>query len=158
MRHNDQERRHDTRAIMMAIAPAIAAVVLMLVGTAATIALMGMEAFRPKVGDFVVFRQALPDGDNWHLAIPASNVAERRPSDGPCVIDPNVIAKTGGSLIVEFREDASALLYHLHWAGTHTAAGEGDCGREADLTVTRTDLQKLANAAGGFGISTRGRF
>ena len=30
--------------------------------------------------------------------------------------------------------------------------GSGDCGANADLTLDRYDLQRLANAAGGFGV------
>ena len=57
-----------------------------------------------------------------------------------------------GSLIVEAREDTSPPRFQLHWAGQHTAKGRGDCGAQADLTLDRFDLQRLANAAGGFGV------
>ena len=37
----------------------------------------------------------------------------------------------------------------------HTAKGTGDCGASADLRLDRYDLQRLANAAGGFGVKQR---
>jgi hypothetical protein len=37
----------------------------------------------------------------------------------------------------------------------HTSNGSDNCGREADLVLTRTDLQKLANTAGGFGAGPK---
>jgi hypothetical protein len=36
-----------------------------------------------------------------------------------------------------------------------TSDGGDDCGKAADLILSRTDLQKLANSAGGFGVGPR---
>ena len=58
----------------------------------------------------------------------------------------------GGSLVVEARQETSPPRFRLHWAGQHTAKGAGDCGAAADFTLERYDLQRLANAAGGFGV------
>lgn len=70
-----------------------------------------------------------------------------------CTMDPAVIAREGGSLVVEARDDqASAPQYRVQWAGPHSAKGAGDCAGSADIAVSRIDLQKLANAAGGFGV------
>jgi hypothetical protein len=66
------------------------------------------------------------------------------------------MATDGGSLVVEARQDTSPPVYRLHWAGQQTDAGATDCGKAADFSVTRTDLQKLANAAGGFGVGNKG--
>jgi hypothetical protein len=38
----------------------------------------------------------------------------------------------------------------MHWAGERTAPSGGDCGPNADLIVERTDLHRLATAAGGY--------
>lgn len=68
-------------------------------------------------------------------------------------MDPAMMAEGGGSLVVEARDDTSPQTpYRLHWARAHTARGAGDCSGSADLEVSRTDLQKLAKAAGGFGF------
>ncbi len=50
---------------------------------------------------------------------------------------------------------SSPPVYRVHWAGLRTSSGSGDCGKAADLVLSRTDLQKLANTAGGFGIGPR---
>ena len=46
---------------------------------------------------------------------------------------------------------SSPPIFRVHWAGLHTSDGSGDCGEQADIVLSRTDLQKLANAAGGYG-------
>jgi hypothetical protein len=123
----------------------------MLIGCLVTFLLMNMEALRPKVGDMVVYRPNTQDGDVWQIKVAA--VQQAPGVDTACILDPTVMAQQGGSLVVEARDDTNPMAqYRLHWAGAHTARGDGDCAGSADLTVSRTDLQKLANAAGGFGI------
>lgn len=69
-----------------------------------------------------------------------------------CTMDPAVIAREGGSLVVEARDDqASAPRHRVQWAGPHSAKGAGDCAGSADIAVSRIDLQKLANAGVGLG-------
>jgi hypothetical protein len=66
------------------------------------------------------------------------------------------MADKGGSLIVEGRQDEPTLQYLVHWAGSVTARTTGNCGTSANLMVSRTDLQRLANSAGGFGVGEKG--
>ena len=66
------------------------------------------------------------------------------------------MAGNGGSLVVEGVEDKPSLQYRVHWAGSATAKTAGDCGGSANLLLSRTDLQRLANAAGGFGVGDKG--
>ncbi len=87
--------------------------------------------------------------------MPATEVAGAKGTD-TCMLNPTVMASNGGSLVVEARRDTSPPVYRLHWAGKQTEAGPNDCGATADFSVTRTDLQKLANAAGGFGVGNKG--
>ena len=47
-------------------------------------------------------------------------------------------------------------MYRLHWAGTRTTDGTGNCGREADFLVAANDVYRLAHAAGGFGVRNQG--
>ncbi len=110
------------------------------------------DALRPRVGDMIVFVPAAPDADSWQLTVSTTVVNGRDPAAGPCVFDPNEMSVKGGSLIIEAREDASPPRFQLHWAGQRTAKGAGDCGQAADFSLDRTDLQRLANAAGGFGM------
>ncbi len=135
--------QQDTKWV--AAGPAILASSIMVAGFFATLVLMNLDALRPKVGDMVVYRPHTVEQDIWQLQVSTAD------GQAQCVMDPAVMADAGGSLVIEARDDASRS-YRLHWAGPHTARGSGDCAGSADLTVTRTDLQKLANAAGGFGI------
>jgi len=72
-----------------------------------------------------------------------------------CILRPSAMAEGGGSLIVEARRMSSPPVYHVHWVGLRTSEGSDDCGKEADLVLSRTDLQKLANTAGGYGASPK---
>jgi hypothetical protein len=113
------------------------------------------DALRPQVGDMIVFVPTQGDADTWQLQVATTAVSGRDWTAGPCVLDPNEMSADGGSLVVEAREEASPPLFQLHWAGRHTAKGAGDCGASADLRLDRYDLQRLANAAGGFGVKQR---
>jgi hypothetical protein len=72
-----------------------------------------------------------------------------------CTLSPSAMAEGGGSLVVEARRMSSPPIYRVHWAGERTSTSGADCGRAADLVLSRTDLQKLANTAGGFGVGPR---
>jgi hypothetical protein len=133
--------------------PALSAALLIVaLGGLTTYLALKFDALRPRVGDMIVFAPTPADSDSWQLLVATTSVAGRGQADGPCVFDPNVMSVSGGSLIVEERQEASPPLFQLHWAGHHTAKGAGDCGAKADLTLDRYDLQRLANAAGGFGV------
>jgi hypothetical protein len=128
---------------------------IMLTGFLGTLMVLQLDAFRPRVGDMVVFRPNSQDSDVWQLQVPATEVAGRVGMSA-CTLNPTVMATNGGSLVVEARRETSPPVYRLHWAGKQTDSGPTDCGPAADFSVTRTDLQKLANAAGGFGINDKG--
>ena len=146
-------RNHDNEAKWAAVGPSLLAVSVLLIGCIATFLLINLETLRPKVGDMVVFQPTAQQQDVWQIEVPTY-----RPTKGgqfSCIMDPAVIGRLGGSLVVEARDDTTpAAQYRLHWAGAHSAIGAGDCAGSADLAVSRADLQKLANAAGGFGIAT----
>ena len=130
--------------------PALSAVLLIVtIGGLTTWLALKFDALSPKVGDMIVFLPSPPERDSWQLRVNATSV--RRGETVSCVFDPNVLSVHGGSLIIEAREATSPPRFQLHWAGRHTAGGEGDCGGAADLVLDRYDLQRLANAAGGFG-------
>jgi hypothetical protein len=129
-----------------------AAILIVAIGGMTTYLALKFDALRPLVGDMIVFVPAQPDGDAWQLQVATSAVAGRDQTAGPCVFDPNEMSAGGGSLVIESREEASPPRFQLHWAGRHTAKGGGDCGASADVVLDRYDLQRLANAAGGFGV------
>jgi hypothetical protein len=124
-------------------------------GCLSTFLVLQLDEFRPKVGDFVVFRPGSEDSDMWQMTVPAVLVNPTGTMNRTCSLDPNILATDGGSLVVEQRKETPVLDYQVHWAGQHTDK-RADCGGQADLVVSRTDLQRLANAAGGFGIGDKG--
>jgi hypothetical protein len=115
-----------------------------------------LDEFRPKIGDMVVFKPGSQDTDLWQMSIQATVVSETGAPTGACTLDPNVMATDGGSLMVESRQTEPSLQYLIHWAGVETSKLTSNCGTDANLLVSRTDLQRLANAAGGFGIGDKG--
>jgi hypothetical protein len=150
------EHNTDHRETSLAVwAPALVAMGIMLTGFLGTLMVLQLDAFRPRVGDMVVYKPNSQDSDVWQLQVPARDVVSRSGLTS-CTLNPTVMATSGGSLVVESRQDVSPPIYRLHWAGTHTDNGATDCGASADFSVTRTDLQKLANAAGGFGVGDKG--
>jgi hypothetical protein len=160
MRPSDQHppRRRDTRrgTSLAAWLPVLAAIVIMITGCLSTFLVLRMDEFRPKVGDIVAFKPGSEDTDMWQITIPATAVSAIGSPLAECSLDPNVMEANGGSLVVEGVEDKPALQYRVHWAGSATAKINGDCGQSANLVLSRTDLQRLANAAGGFGVGDKG--
>ena len=136
--------------------PVLAAMAIMVTGCLSTFLVLQLDEFRPKVGDIVAFKPGSQDTDMWQMTIPGTLVSAIGAPQASCALDPNVMAEKGGSLVVEGREDAPTVQYRVHWAGTQTARSAEDCGASADVLVSRTDLQRLANAAGGFGVGIKG--
>jgi hypothetical protein len=134
----------------------VAVVAIMAAGCLSTFMVLQLGQFRPKVGDIVVFRPHSQDTDTWQMAVPATQVAADGRVGPECSIDPNVAADGGGSIVVEGQISEPSVLYRVHWAGTATGLAAANCGNDADLLVSRTDLQRLASAAGGFGVGDKG--
>ncbi len=144
------------RTSLAAWLPVLAAMAIMVTGCLSTFLVLQLDEFRPKVGDIVAFKPGSADVDMWQMTIPATLVSTQGSPLAACSLDPNVMADKGGSLIVEGLEDTPAVEYRVHWAGSETNQTTGNCGKSADLLVSRTDLQRLANAAGGFGVENKG--
>jgi hypothetical protein len=136
--------------------PVLAAMVIMITGCLSTFLVLQLDEFRPKVGDIVAFKPDSQDTDMWQMTIPATLVTTRGSASADCSLDPNVMAEKGGSLVVEGLQGKATPQYRIHWAGSATAKTAENCGESADLLVSRTDLQRLANAAGGFGVGDKG--
>jgi hypothetical protein len=121
--------------------------------------ILQLEQFGPQVGAIVVFRPGAERMDLWHVSASAGDDIAPDPAGRAitraCTLAPSTMAEGGGSLVVEARRMSSPPVYRVHWAGLRTSNGSGDCGKAADLVLSRTDLQKLANTAGGFGVSLR---
>lgn len=151
------DHQHETRETTHATAwiPVAAALAVMITGCLSTFFVLQLDTFRPHLGDIVAFRPGSQDADMWEMKVPATMVSATGKTNGTCTLDPNVIATDGGSMIVEDVREAPTLSYQVHWAGIHTD-NASDCGAHANLVVSRTDLQRLANAAGGFGVGEKG--
>lgn len=163
MRPNRQEPSRNstpngtTLASWLPVAGAVAAALaIMVTGCVSTFLVLQMDEFRPKVGDIVAFKPGSQDADLWQMTIPATMVSAKASPVATCSLDPNVIADKGGSLVVESWRTAPSLQYVVHWAGSETANGSGNCGTSANLLISRADLQRMANAAGGFGVGDKG--
>ena len=160
MRQPDQHEpsRNDTQqgTGLAAWLPVLAAMAIMITGCLSTFLVLQLDEFRPKLGDIVVFRPGSQDADMWQMAIPATMVSATGAEIAGCSLDPNVMADKGGSLVVEGLQSQPSLQYRVHWAGAATTKAPGSCGSSVDLLVSRTDLQRLANAAGGFGVGDKG--
>jgi hypothetical protein len=136
--------------------PVLAALAIIVTGCLSTFLVLQLDDLHPKVGDIVAFKPGSQDTGMWPLAIPAILASVTGSPMGECALDPNVMAEKGGSLVVEGLQEAASLLYRVHWAGSETVRTAGNCGESADLLISRTNLQRLANAAGGFGVGDKG--
>lgn len=160
MRHPDQRdparNNTDHATPWAAWLPVLVAMGIMATGCISTFLVLQLDEFRPKVGDIVAFKPGSQDTDMWQMTIPATSISAMGRPVAACSLDPNIMAEKGGSLVVEGLQEKPTLQYRLHWAGSETARSGGDCGSSVDLLVSRTDLQRLANAAGGFGVGDKG--
>lgn len=129
------------------------AVVLMLASVIGLVALIATAFIAPKVGDIVLFRPGTSVAE--HMSFAAHRTGKALQPGAACALDPNVMLKDGGSLVVEAK-----LLklheYQLHWAGGPTAKGTDNCGRSVNLLMKQSDLETLVNAMGGRGLAGRG--
>jgi hypothetical protein len=155
-RPDEQDNKSAPGASLAPWLPILAAMAIMVTGCVSTFLVLQLDEFRPKVGDIVVFKPGSQDADNGTMAISATAVAAAGGSAKACTLDPNVMATDGGSLVVEGRRETPDLIYRLHWAGQRTTKAADNCGASAEIEVSRTDLQRLANAAGGFGVGQKG--
>jgi hypothetical protein len=154
--HEPSRKNTQHATSLAAWLPVLAAMAIMVTGCLSTFLVLQLDEFRPRVGDIVAFKPGSQDTDIWEMTIPARRLSETGAPLAECALDPNVMAEKGGSLLVEGRQDEPSLQYHVHWAGTATANTAANCGASASLLVSRTDLQRLANAAGGFGVGDKG--
>jgi hypothetical protein len=148
MRSRDHRQRSTDEAAQAnrASALTLAATVLLTVCLCA-MSFLQLEQLGPDVGAIVVFRPGVPSADLWHVSASSGTAT--------CILSPGAMADGGGSLIVEARRMSSPPIYRVHWAGRRTSNGSGDCGHDVDLVLSRTDLQKLANTAGGYGVGPK---
>ena len=156
----DQRQRSHDRTSDATWAPALTLVAtVLLTACLGAMSIMELEQFGPQVGAVVVFKPGAERMDLWHISASAGDDISPGPMGDAitraCTLAPSAMAEGGGSLVVEARRMSSPPIYRVHWAGLRTSDGSGDCGKAADLVLSRTDLQKLANTVGGFGVGPR---
>ena len=125
---------------------------LVLAGAVGTIGLLQQVGqLGPKVGDIVAFDPAESISRDMKARIAATSTGNR-PGAG-CVLDVKAMHESGGSLVIESRLPQAERGFRVHWAGRRSSDDSTDCGASADLMLDQDDIEVLALAAGGFGVS-----
>lgn len=160
MRWRDRQHRLFETASALASVPALTlAATMLLMACLGASCYLELERLGPQVGAIVVFKHGTQRMDLWHISASAMDDVSPDPVGHAmvrtCILRPSAMAEGGGSLVVEARHMSSPPIYRVHWVGLRTSDGGGDCGKEADLVLSRTDLQKLANTAGGYGAGVK---
>jgi hypothetical protein len=142
-------RTNDGKATGLLLPAAFAATCLLTAVTAVN-AIAELARAMPHVGDIIAFTptSTAPAAVPTHLIV-------HRPDQFGCVLDLGVLARSGGSVVVESQTIGQAAGFRVHWAGPRTSADSGDCGSDTDLLIDHHDLDVLALAAGGFGVGIR---
>ena len=133
-------------------------VVLGLAGTVGTISLLReVGEIGPKVGDIISFDplETLSRDMNVTITATRSNAQPGAHAEATCVLNIGAMHAGGGSAIIEARLPQTSSGYRVHWAGPHGGDSVGDCGASADLLLNQEDIETLAMAAGGYGVSSR---
>jgi hypothetical protein len=152
MHWRDQRPRSPDWASNPIWTPALAVTVSILLTVCfVSMCMLELEQYGPNVGAIVVFKPSAQGMDMWRITASVDDSSGSR----SCILNPGVMAVSGGSLVVEARRMSSPPIYRVHWAGQRTSDDSGNCGKQADLILSRSDLQKLANTAGGYGAGPK---
>jgi hypothetical protein len=133
-----------------AVQTAIAGAAGVLASALALSVILRLAQTTPHVGDIVAFVPSSAARANEGAPL----LVHRQDQFG-CVLDLNVLRRSGGSLIVEAQAGAGVGGFRVHWAGVRTSDDPGNCGSEAELTVDRLDLDALSLSAGGYGVGPK---
>jgi hypothetical protein len=129
-------------------------VVIALAGMVGTIGLLReVGELGPKVGDIVTFDPLEASSRDMRARI-AATPADDRPGVA-CVLDVRAMHAVGGSVVIEARQPQTLSGFRVHWAGARSSDDPTDCGASADLLLSQEDIEILAMAAGGYGVSAR---
>ncbi len=130
----------------------LGAVAIALAGMVGTVGLIHqVDELGPKVGDIVVFDPLTPISRDMHAGLPAMS-ASGQPGVA-CVLDVRTMHTNGGSVVIEAHEPGANFGYRVHWAGVRSSGDGTNCGPTADLMMNLEDIEVLAMAAGGYGVS-----
>jgi len=138
----DRRKTSQPPQFVLLLAAMLLAVVSGMAGIVHQVAELG-----PRVGDLVAFDPASPAPFTSDARLTAHRLRQ-----AACVLDVATLQKSGGSLVLERRGSGPDRLYHAHWSGSRTSPDADNCGSQADLVLSRNDIDTLATAAGGFGV------
>jgi hypothetical protein len=129
-----------------ALRPAIAVTVCVFAAAGLTDEIAALAHAGPQVGDILAFVPArtTPSGGDTRLLV-------YRPDQFGCVLDLDVLRRSGGSLVVEAKTGGGGN-FGVHWAGVRTSNDTANCGNNADLLIDRRDFNILAVSANDHGI------
>jgi hypothetical protein len=129
------------------LGPAIIASTAVVTAALALNVLARLVQTTPHVGDIIAFpASAIRFYDD------TTRLLVHRQDQFGCVLDLNVLHRSGGSLVLETRLSGEMSSFRTHWAGARTSDDPGNCGSDAELVLDRLDLDILAVAAHGYGI------
>ena len=135
-------KRQPAASLLRGVAAAVVVIAAGLMGNA-----FGTYVFGgPQVGGIIAFEPSAEVDPG-----PGIRIAVDRGDGSGCTLDLNAIRRSGGSMVVESELAGHAGMFRVHWAGQRTSGDGADCGREADLSVKRKNLDLLASYAGGYG-------
>jgi len=149
-----QAKRGAARNEVTALLPYFGTVAL--IAVALTLALnRAAQTLGPRPGDIIAFSEARLTGSPPPPPLVVSRFGPDGTVSGSCVLDPAIMARSGGSLVVEGVR-ARPLLYRVRWGGRSTSqAGGASCPDGALLGLTQPDIESLAQSVGGFGLDGR---
>jgi hypothetical protein len=129
-------------------------VVIALAGMVGTIGLLRQVGeLGPKVGDIVSFDPLEAFSHDMRSRV-AATPAGAKPGSA-CILDVRAMHAVGGSVVIEAKDPDAPTVYRVHWAGARSSDDRADCGASADLLLNRDDIEVLAMAAGGYGVSAK---
>lgn len=110
-----------------------------LVGVVAAVTLLRTLQMGPPVGEILRFGPYPEATPLWR--IDAVRSADHR----HCILQPAVMEKAHGSVVVEQRF-ADGRTFLVHWEGGPTSDGAANCGSAMDLILGLPEMQTLVNA------------
>lgn len=142
----DHKTRHTAKRIpqaLLLVSVTLLAAASGMTGMARRAAFLG-----PAIGGIIAFDPAQMVSFETGLRLIAARDGQKN-----CVLDLDVMRRSGGSLVLEQRLAGPEHLYRAHWAGPGTSEAVTDCGSAADLLMSVKDVSLIAAAAGGFGAA-----
>ena len=104
------------------------------------------DGLGPRIGDIIKFdpsKKISPD-----LQEPITTASIGGVTTVSCVLDPRIMLASGGSLVINAKQSKPNGTFRVDWAGTRTSDSQRDCGANAELLLSKSDIVTLMLAAG----------